>query len=78
MGVSFDGASVMMGENNGTAKKLKDMVTTPLVVMHAVAHVQQLANSDAFMSVEYYEASGDNAVRPRCPLECCVPPCSPW
>ena len=55
VGCSFDGASVMMGELNGVAKKLFDMVDGYLVVLHAVAHVQQLADGDAFGAVEYYE-----------------------
>ena len=55
VGCSFDGASVMMGELNGVAKKLADMVDGHLVAVHAVAHVQQLADGDAFGEVEYYE-----------------------
>lgn len=55
VGSSFDGASVMMGEFNGVAKKLADMTDGNLVIVHAVAHVQQLADGDAFSNVEYYE-----------------------
>ena len=55
VGCSFDGASVMMGELNGVAKKLSDMVDGHLVAVHAVAHVQQLADGDAFAEVDYYE-----------------------
>ena len=55
VGCSFDGASVMLGEFNGVAKKLADMTDGHLVIVHAVAHVQQLANGDAFSDVEYYE-----------------------
>ena len=47
----------MMGAQNGTAKKLKDMVTSVngfLSVIHAVAHVEQLCNADAFNTIEYY------------------------
>ena len=55
VGASFDGASVMLGSQNGAAKKLKDMAETHLTVVHAVAHVEQLANADSFGAVEYYD-----------------------
>ena len=55
VGVSFDGASVMQGAQNGSAKKLSDLVEMSLVVIHAVAHVEQLGNADAFKSLPYYE-----------------------
>ena len=51
---SWDGASVMSGEKNGVAKKLKDEAPHHISV-HAAAHVQQLALSDAFKTVPYYE-----------------------
>ena len=54
MGASFDGASVMMGSQNGVAKKLADMSETHLATIHAVAHVQQLGNCDGLLEVEYY------------------------
>ena len=54
VGVSFDGASVMMGSQNGVAKKMQDKSEGHLAVIHAVAHVEQLGNSDAFSEVEFY------------------------
>ena len=54
VGVSFDGASVMLGAQNGVAKKIADMTDTHLSVIHAVAHVQQLSNADAFADIDYY------------------------
>jgi len=43
VGGSFDGASVMLGSQHGTAKLLKDTVETHLTITHAAAHVEQLA-----------------------------------
>jgi hypothetical protein len=59
VGLSFDGASVMLGAKNGAAKKLVDM-TMPadpmhVVTVHGVAHVEQLANAEAFGDCEYYD-----------------------
>ena len=55
IGGSFDGASVMLGSQNGTAKLLKDNVETHLTIIHACAHVEQLGLGDAFKEVTYYE-----------------------
>ena len=55
IGASFDGASVMLGEQNGVGAKLKAMASNLKFVVHAVAHVEQLAMGDAFKEVEFYE-----------------------
>jgi hypothetical protein len=55
VGFSFDGASVMLGTQNGAASKLKAMCESDVVVTHAVAHVEQLVIKDAFAEVDYYE-----------------------
>ena len=56
VGVSFDGASVMMGSQNGVVKLLKDDVKShPLIGVHGVAHVEQLAMADSFKEVDYYD-----------------------
>ena len=46
----------MLGKENGAAQKLVEMCSPakPLV-MHAVAHVEQLAMGTAFKLVDYYE-----------------------
>ena len=54
VGVSFDGASVMLGSQNGVAAKLKRLTESMLIVIHGVAHVAQLGNADAFALVDYY------------------------
>eukprot|EP00966_Prymnesium_polylepis_P317928 7344237-Prymnesium_polylepis.1 len=53
VGVSFDGASVMLGQHRGTVAKLQEMAKH-LVALHAAAHVTQLANLDSFQRVAYY------------------------
>ena len=58
VGVCFDGASVMMGKLGGVAKKIKDCVEAAggsCVAVHAVAHVTQICNGDAFKEVVYYQ-----------------------
>ena len=55
IGGSFDGASVMLGSLGGTAKLLKDKVETHLTIIHAAAHVEQLALGSAFKEVAYYD-----------------------
>ena len=51
VGGSFDGASVMLGSQNGTAKLLKDVVETHLIIIHAVAHVEQVSNLEHWCSI---------------------------
>ncbi|KOO33057.1 zinc finger protein 862 [Chrysochromulina tobinii] len=58
IGGSFDGATVMLGSQGGTAKLLKDKVETHLTILHAAAHVEQLALGDAFKEVTYYDEWG--------------------
>jgi hypothetical protein len=58
IGGSFDGATVMLGSLGGTAKLLKDKVETHLTILHAAAHVEQLALGDAFKEVTYYDEWG--------------------
>ena len=55
VGWSFDGASVMLGSQNGAAAKLKAMIKGYCAAIHGVAHVEQLGNADAFKEVDYYE-----------------------
>ena len=51
--VSFDGASVMLGAQNGVAAKLQAQAPQ-MIITHAGAHVTQLAMGDALSHVEYY------------------------
>ena len=44
----------MMGSQNGVGRLLKDITQSGLIVVHAVAHVQQLGNYGSFSDVEYY------------------------
>ena len=53
VGGSFDGASVMLGSQNGVAAKLKAKAPHA-IFLHAGAHVTQLAIGDAVGHVEYY------------------------
>ena len=55
VGTSFDGASVMMGTQNGTAARLKRQINGYSSTIHAVAHVQQLADADAFDEVDFFK-----------------------
>jgi hypothetical protein len=55
VGMSFDGAAVMLGTQNGAATKLREQINGYVSVIHAVAHVEQLAMSDAFKEVEFFE-----------------------
>ena len=55
VGMSFDGASVMLGTQNGAATKLREQINGYVSVIHAVAHVEQLAMSDAFKEVDFFE-----------------------
>ncbi|XP_070535062.1 zinc finger protein 862-like [Ptychodera flava] len=52
VGVNFDGASVMMGQKSGVAKKITDIVPEA-VVLHCVAHKLELAALDANKSAKY-------------------------
>ena len=54
--LSFDGASVMLETQNGAAAKLQAMCETTVIVMHAVAHVEQLTMSDAFKEVTFFRS----------------------
>ena len=54
IGASFDGASVMLGSQNGVAKKLMELAESMKIVIHAAAHVTQLGNADGFALCEYY------------------------
>ena len=51
---SFDGASVMLGSQNGVAKKLMALCENMMISIHAAAHVTQLGNADAFAKCDYY------------------------
>ena len=55
VGMSFDGVSVMLGTQNGAAAKLKGKIDGYCAAIHAVAHVEQLGNADAFKEIDYYE-----------------------
>ena len=58
VGTSFDGASVMLGNQNGVVKRLRDKLLPEgrhMVSIHACAHVEQLGNADAFAECDYYE-----------------------
>jgi hypothetical protein len=55
VGFSFDGASVMLGTQNGVATKLKAMCESDAVAIHGVAHVEQLTMADAFKEVDYFD-----------------------
>eukprot|EP00966_Prymnesium_polylepis_P297779 6880248-Prymnesium_polylepis.1 len=45
----------MLGTQNGAATQLKAKCSSDVIVTHAVAHVEQLTNADAFGEVDYYE-----------------------
>ena len=48
VGFGTDGASVMMGSNNGTVKKIKDQLARPYILaVHCSAHRLELAYKDA-------------------------------
>ncbi|CAB4432331.1 unnamed protein product [Rhizophagus irregularis] len=49
-----DGASVMLGKNEGVAAKLSRLCTYPLIVNHCVAHRLALACKDAKKEVKFY------------------------
>jgi hypothetical protein len=49
-----DGASVMLGKNEGVAAKLSRICTYPLIVNHCVAHRLALACKDAKKEVKFY------------------------
>ncbi|CAB5206866.1 unnamed protein product [Rhizophagus irregularis] len=49
-----DGASVMLGKNEGVAAKLSRVCTYPLIVNHCVAHRLALACKDARKEIEFY------------------------
>lgn len=53
VGGSFDGASVMLGAQNGVTAKLTALVPWFLAI-HGIAHVTQLAVGDAFNLLPYY------------------------
>ena len=50
-----DGASVMLGKNEGVATKLSRICTYPLIVNHCVAHRLALACKDAKKEIKFYE-----------------------
>src|SRR2546421_12800938 len=50
-----DGASVMLGKNEGVAAKLSRVCTYPLIVNHCVAHRLALACKDARKEIEFYK-----------------------
>ncbi|CAB4487085.1 unnamed protein product [Rhizophagus irregularis] len=50
-----DGASVMLGKNEGVAAKLSRICTYPLIVNHCVAHRLALACKDAKKELRFYE-----------------------
>eukprot|EP00966_Prymnesium_polylepis_P321857 7378144-Prymnesium_polylepis.1 len=45
----------MLGTQNGAAAQLQAKCSSDVIVTHAVAHVSQLTNADAFDEVDYYE-----------------------
>ncbi|CAG8627042.1 14856_t:CDS:1 [Funneliformis caledonium] len=49
-----DGASVMLGKNEGVAAKLSRICTYPLIVNYCVAHRLALACKDAKKEVKFY------------------------
>jgi Domain of unknown function (DUF4371) len=49
-----DGASVMLGKNEGVAAKLSRICTYPLIVNHCVAHRLALACKDAKKEINFY------------------------
>ncbi len=50
-----DGASVMLGKNEGVATKLSRICTYPLIVNYCVAHRLALACKDAKKEVNFYK-----------------------
>jgi Domain of unknown function (DUF4371)/hAT family C-terminal dimerisation region len=50
-----DGASVMLGKNEGVAAKLSRVCTYPLIVNHCVAHRLALACKDARKEIGFYK-----------------------
>ncbi|GBC38152.1 zinc finger protein 862-like [Rhizophagus irregularis DAOM 181602=DAOM 197198] len=50
-----DGASVMLGKNEGVAAKFSRICTYPLIVNHCVAHRLALACKDAKKELRFYE-----------------------
>ncbi|GBC50565.2 zinc finger protein 862-like [Rhizophagus irregularis DAOM 181602=DAOM 197198] len=50
-----DGASVMLGKNEGVAAKLSRVCTYSLIVNHCVAHKLALACKDARKEIEFYK-----------------------
>lgn len=56
VGFGTDGASVMMGSNNGTVKKMKDQLARPYIVaVHCSAHRLELAYKGACKQIALYE-----------------------
>lgn len=55
VGFSFDGASVMLGTQNGVATRLIGMCECSAIAVHGVAHVEQLTMGDAYKEVDFYE-----------------------
>jgi hypothetical protein len=51
---AFDGASVMLGKNEGVAAKLSRICTYPLIVNHCVAHKLALVCKDAKKELRFY------------------------
>ncbi|GBB97288.1 hypothetical protein RclHR1_02960001 [Rhizophagus clarus] len=52
-----DGASVMLGKNEGVAAKLSRVYTYPLIVNHCVTHRLVLAYKDARKEIEFYKGA---------------------
>jgi len=50
-----DGASVMLGKNEGVAAKLSRVCTYPLIVNHCIAHRLALAYKDVKKKVNFYK-----------------------
>ena len=56
VGFGTDGASVMMGSNNGTVKKMKDQLARPYILaVHCSAHRLELGYKDACKQIVLYK-----------------------
>ena len=53
-GMASDGASVMLGHNNGVAAKLKAIVPS-VIVVHCICHQLTLACADSHQELSYTE-----------------------
>ena len=59
VGLTFDGAAVMMGKNTGVATRLKRWIGNHHVTTHCMAHNLELAVTDAIKEVSYYSKFED-------------------